>query len=205
MQFTESPHLRQLERLMQGIPNFLPRGYGTMLLYGTVRRNECGESDNAAPRVELIKRTMSAIRYSPFTRRLQKYLDERKEPPMEYRNEKHKAAFTNAIEKLDRKNYALTAALYLLTADHRLWMSVKRKISGNTICFEQINLPNCSVGAYTLFCAAKDLYLGTKHLTVSDLADRELIPPKMFALICNAMTIRRYGIGAINFKERNEL
>ena len=74
MQFTETTHLRQLERLMQGIPNFPPRGYGAMLLYGTVHRNECSESDNDAFRVELMKRTMSAIRYSPFTRRLQKYL-----------------------------------------------------------------------------------------------------------------------------------
>ncbi len=57
--------------------------------------------------------------------------------------------------------------------------------------------------SYPLFCAAKDLYLGTKHLTVRDLADAELISPKVFALICNAMAIRRFGLGAIQYEERN--
>ena len=32
---------------------------------------------------------------------------------------------------------------------------------------------------YALFCAAKDLYLGTGCLTVSDLADKSLVPPKI--------------------------
>lgn len=53
--------------------------------------------------------------------------------------------------------------------------------------------------AYTLFCCAKDLYLGTKHIAVKDLADMDLISPKMFGLICNAMAIRRFGLNAINF------
>ena len=52
--------------------------------------------------------------------------------------------------------------------------------------------------AYTLFCCAKDLYLGTKHITIADLADEQLISPKMFGIICNALAIRRFGIGVLN-------
>ncbi len=48
------------------------------------------------------------------------------------------------------------------------------------------------------------MYLGTKHLTFSDLADQSLIPPKVFGLICNAMAIRRFGLGAIASMNRGD-
>ena len=51
---------------------------------------------------------------------------------------------------------------------------------------------------YTLYCAAKDIYTGSKHLNICDLADKDLIPPQLFELICNAMLIRRYGIAVLN-------
>ena len=44
---------------------------------------------------------------------------------------------------------------------------------------------------------AKDLTLGTKHITVSDLSDADLVPPMLFRTICNAMAIRRFGLAAI--------
>ena len=50
---------------------------------------------------------------------------------------------------------------------------------------------------------SKDLYFGTKYITVSDLCDKELIYPEMFGLICNAMGIKRFGIKAIK-NERGE-
>ena len=55
--------------------------------------------------------------------------------------------------------------------------------------FENIKLHNCTERAYTLYCAAKDLTLGTKHLTVSDLSDADLVPPMLFRTICNAMAV----------------
>ena len=59
---------------------------------------------------------------------------------------------------------------------------------------------------YALYCAAKDLYLGTKNLTVRDLAAPEVITPKLFGLICNGMAVRRFGVGAIRLQAgtRNE-
>ena len=95
------------------------------------------------------------------------------------------------------------AAIYLLTAEHRLWMQIKRFVEINEIKFGSFKPRDSSENGYTLLCCAKDLYLGTKHITISDLADTELIAPKMFALICNAMAIRRFGLGAIQYKERN--
>ena len=60
------------------------------------------------------------------------------------------------------------------------------------------------MGGYALYCASKDLYLGTKNLTIGDLADTDLIPSKIFGLICNGMAIRRFGLGAIQLNQNNE-
>ena len=43
------------------------------------------------------------------------------EKPMTYINEKHRARFTHAAKNISKTNYALLSALYLLTADKRLW------------------------------------------------------------------------------------
>ena len=124
--------------------------------------------------------------------------------PMVFKNEKHQTAFEAAIGKGNEKNYTLLSALYLLTADGRLWNTAKKQIVRSGVCFERIRLPNCTEASYTLLCAAKDLCLGTKHITVSDLADADLIPPRQFALICNAMAIRRFGLRALKAIERYE-
>ena len=89
------------------------------------------------------------------------------------------------------------AAIYLLTAEHKLWMQIKRFVERNEIKFDGFKPKDSTENGYTLLCCAKDLYLGTKHITISDLADTELVAPRMFALICNAMAIRRFGLGAI--------
>ena len=43
-----------------------------------------------------------------------------------------------------------------------------------------------------------ELYLGTKHITIADLTDEQLISYRMFGIICNALVIRRFGIGVLN-------
>ena len=121
---------------------------------------------------------------------------------MNFRNEKHRLAFVEAIRKLDKKNFALMSALYLLTAEHKLWMQIRNYVERNEIKFDRFKPKDSTENGYTLLCCAKDLYLGTKHITIIDLADTELIAPRMFALICNAMAIRRFGLGAIQYKER---
>ena len=101
---------------------------------------------------------------------------------MNFRNSKHSTTFTDAIKKKNKRDYALMSALYLLTAEFALWQTVKRYIVDNSIDFKSLQPAGISENGYTLFCAAKDLYLGTNYLTISDLADTQLIPPRMFAL-----------------------
>ena len=122
--------------------------------------------------------------------------------PMTFINEKHRLNFDEALSRLnqlDRNNYALMSAIYLLTADLRLWFQSKRFVENHGISFGKLRPKNCSEESYPLYCAAKDLYLGTKHITINDLADNKLINAKTFALICNAMAIRKFGLGAVRY------
>ena len=60
---------------------------------------------------------------------------------MTYLNEKHRARFdTCRQEHTPRANYALLSALYLLTADQRLWSCCKHHINNGCVFFENIKL-----------------------------------------------------------------
>lgn len=227
MLYTEPLSFRELDRLMRSVPNFAPRSHGIVVIrkqeytakdcdcrycphYSGRRKTGCAldRCDCVAERIiagaatyrETIAETMSAVHYPPLVRRVDQLLKESEETPMNYRNEKHRIVFAETIKRMNRKNKALMAALYLLTADFTLWRCVKYAVVNNVICFEQVRLRGTNTKSYPLFCAAKDLYLGTRHLTITDFADTELIPPKVFALICNAMAIRRFGLGAIQYE-----
>lgn len=227
MIFSDSPQQRALERMMTAVPRFRPRGSGLrvqpdfeytaemcdcrLCLYYN-RKRKCTVSQcpcieeriavGAASRAEVMAETMKDIHNAAFRRRLNQFINESEELHMNFRNEKHGLAFVEAIRKLDKKNFALMSAIYLLTADHKLWMQIRHFMERNEIKFECFKPKDSTENGYTLLCCAKDLYLGTKHITISDLADTELVAPRMFALICNAMAIRRFGLGAIQYKER---
>ena len=188
--FSDNPYDRRMERLMTTVPNFKPRGIGFRFA-----EPQIFFAVTATP-AEILSATVRQIRCPPFRKRFYESI-ESEENPMTYINEKHRTRFTLAEKNVHRENYALLSALYLLTADKRLWSCCKHHINNGCVFFENIKLNNCSERAYTLYCAAKDLTLGTKHITVSDLADADLVPPMLFCIICNAMAIRRFGIAAI--------
>ena len=71
----------------------------------------------------------------------------------------------------------------------------------NAVDFNAIKLGDIRPKGYTLFCAAKDIYMGTSHLTVSDLMDMNLVTSKLFGVITNAMAIRRFGMRAFAVSE----
>lgn len=201
--YTESPYDRFIESLMIEIPGFLPRGHGIYISQSEWTLYEKTQHPPASLR-DAVERTMSRVNCASFHKRLTQYLKESEECPMSYRNKKHRIAFTEEIERLNREDYALMSAVYLLTAERALWMKAKPQVGQNKIRFDAIKLQKSTENAYTLFCCAKDLYLGTKHITIKDLADKKLIAPRIFDLVCNAMAIRRFGLGAIADMKRGE-
>ncbi|MCI9126153.1 MAG: hypothetical protein HFG28_03010 [Eubacterium sp.] len=200
MYFSDNTNLSELEKMMQSIPNFRPRRNGSIVLRREMDRciQEQPPPDSYE---EMLAITMSAIHYEPFMERLNNYIREGEKKRVDYRSKKHKEVFEETIVKMNHKNYAIMSALYLLTADYKLWQVMRHHTKKNKIDFEDVKLGNIQEEGYTLYCAAKDLYHGTKHISISDLADKELISPKMFAVICNAMAIRRFGIKAIQLVE----
>ena len=225
MFFSDTPQQRDLERMMTVIPRFRPKGGGIMVpRHFDYRAETCGCRycpyyhgkrnctaeycpciverilAGAASRSEVMTETMKDIHNAAFRRRLDQFIKESEECKMDFRNEKHRLTFVEAIRKLDKKNFALMSALYLLTAEHKLWTQIRNYVERNEIRFDRFKPKESTESSYTLLCCAKDLYLGTKHITISDLADTELVEPKMFALICNAMAIRRFGLGALEIR-----
>ena len=136
--FSDNPHGRRMERLMMTVPNFAPRGVGFRFTEA-----QLFITTTAATPTEILTATMRQIRCPPFRKRFNEYI-ESEENPMTYINEKHRARFTLAAKNIAKANYALLSALYLLTADQRLWSCCKHHINNGCVFFENIKLNNGS-------------------------------------------------------------
>ena len=137
MIFSDSPSQIALERMMTQVKGFPPRGSGVMVLrrfeytaemcdcrlclyYNrkrkcTVSQCPCIEeriTAGAASRAEVMAETMKDIHNAAFRRRLNQFIKESEELHMNFRNEKHRLAFVEAIRKLDNYTYLLTGATY---------------------------------------------------------------------------------------------
>ena len=123
---------------------------------------------------------------------------------MNFRNEKHKTRFQSAAKGMNTSDKSLMCQLYLLTADRKLWQISKPWIDKNRIPLQHIHLRAGGEECYILLCCAKDLTLGTKHVSIDDLADTTVITPQMFEILCNAIAIRRFGLDAIQYQGRRD-
>ena len=72
------------------------------------------------------------------------------------------------------------------------------------IYFDRIRLGSVTLEQYILFHAARDGYRGTKHIRLSELTDRELIPDEILRLIVNAFVMERYGVDIVEQEVWNE-
>ena len=108
--FSEDIYSRKLERLMTTVPNFKPRGVGFRFA-----EPQIFIAVTATP-AEILSATVQQIRCPPFRKRFYEFI-ESEENPMIYLNERHRARFALAAKNVRRDNYALLAALYLLTVD----------------------------------------------------------------------------------------
>lgn len=113
---------------------------------------------------------------------------------MKFLSNKHQQLFASAVEKKNESNTALMAAIYLLTGDSKLWNLAEGYVRKNRIEFEDMKLNAIHTKGYTLFCAAKDMYFGSRNLAISDLTDRGIVSSKLFEVICQGMAIRRFGL-----------
>lgn len=160
-------------------------------------------SDGKATMREVLEELICDLKHPTFNRRLGRFLERNQRVVKRFENAFHEKQFKNQIENLafDDGNYL--AAMYLLTADRRIWGSIGKKISQKGISYDLITKLN-SDEEYVLFQVAKDIIDGTKHVTLSDISNAGIVKPKMFLIICKAISIYRYGIGAVGITFENE-
>ena len=205
MYFSDDPEDRKYEKLMRLPPYHRSRGYG---VYVFDRRKPtiilCGVETpiEDTPLAILLLETAKAIGNAALYVRISNYLLECEESTMVFKNQIHQALFERAMQDLRNRNHAFVAAVYLLTSQPWIWHRMQSRVTDDNIRFEDVRLTGCSEINYTLFCCAKDIYVGTKHIGVRDLADPLVIPPEIFGVICNALAIARYGLLALKMQER---
>lgn len=93
------------------------------------------------------------------------------------------------------------AALFLLTADQQLWRCAEKGATCHGFQFGKIKLRNSSAEAYALYQTAKSLYTGVERITVSELADPEVIDDTLFATIVGGILIARFGTDVFKIKK----
>lgn len=100
---------------------------------------------------------------------------------------------------LDAMSSRYAAALFLLTADEQLWRIAEKGTTSRSLQFGQMKLCNISTDAYALYQAAKSLYTGKESITVSELADPEIIEGPLLTIIVNGILIARFGTDTFHF------
>ncbi len=148
---------------------------------------------------DALKETAADVGSVEILTRLEESI-EKEGKAMRFKNERHRKLFTAVSRHMNRKDNRLMCGVYLLTADMKLWRVARPYVSKNYIAIGKIPVKVGSDIGYNLLCSAKDLMTGTKYLTADDLANRTIITPKLFKVICTAMTIRRYGLEILRFE-----
>ena len=207
MFFMTTPKDRAYERMMQQLPRYRWDTPSSDIYIGTYARylqqTDTPATENAqtiaaeiTPWPILVMTIAEGFANPLFTNRAYNHFL-KEDHYMAFTNLGHQLRFQSALIANSMKNRIGQSALYLLTADRDLWNRVSHHITEDGIHFGSMNINGCSTDEYALFCAAKDLYHCTRHITISDMADHTVINGKLFCLICNAMTFARYGIKAL--------
>ena len=122
------------------------------------------------------------------------WLDDRHKSRMEFFN-------TRMGYSPSRNTPAYYAAMYLLTANGTLYWRMTNCFCRSGLDFSFAILRGISPHNYALYRAAVGLFTERRGITLSEMADRELVDDDAFRLIINAMLIARYGIAAMKLKK----
>lgn len=113
---------------------------------------------------------------------------------MTFKNENHRTRFLEVVENVNKRDRVMVAALYLLTADSKLWAISRSALEGGEILWQRIPVTRCNSNTYTLLFIARDLYMDTGLVTLRDIADPDVVSEKLFPIVYTALTIARSGL-----------
>ena len=124
---------------------------------------------------------------------------------MIFRNDAHSVLFEKEIRlhkgsahSLATPTKKITAALFLLTADYKLWQQVEPFVGTKSMDIESARPRHLNGLTYVCFELAKDILTGSRTVALGELADPSLLSPRNFMMVSLAMFIRAYGLSAAN-------
>lgn len=212
----------ELEIIMQRVPGFQPRRRGMIVSrlgykargcdcslceYADKKKNACKVPDGCVcfrERLvagcvsfsELMANLIAEVNVKPFAARVTDLSGDL--PPFFFltgHRERFDSLWCRHSAVADED--AMCAALYLLSADRFLWGRSVAAVQPDIIRFKEIQIHGVDLGGYVLFHTAKDLYRGTKHISLSELTDPELVSDETFRLVIASFLIRRHGAGVL--------
>lgn len=201
--------LAQIEIEMQRIPGFTPRKSGMMVsrfsynpvnTLKTEKNSQCNPEGCTCPQKrfaaggvplnELLEEISVEVNARPFEARMSNLT---RQTIQLFREHGHCLRYEAARQANLIGVAHQTAAVFLLTADSFLWNKSRQAVTSEGVCFSDIRIHGVDLDGYVLFHTAKDLYSGTKRISLSELTDPELVSDEAFRLIVLAFLIRRYG------------
>ncbi len=107
---------------------------------------------------------------------------------MVFRNDNHGVLFEKEIRYHKGCSRKFAAALFLLTADTRLWHQAENHIGTNEIDIAAIKPRHLDGMSYVCYMLAKDIVTGSRTVAQTELADPSLMSPRYFMVIQTAIT-----------------
>ncbi len=183
MLFMNTPYWRAVEREMQTVPNFKPKGSGFRVNGVTLTRYD--DYKNAAAKL------LYSWRRPDVTKRIAAIY--RKSGTLFYDLE-HEKIFGNFIKNNPFGGCKFYAAVFILSAEFNLRKCLSDTIINGAVNFEKNNLKGISADGYTLYKAAKTVYTNNPEITAAELFDKELVDDLILYIIFNGFLIAENGI-----------
>ena len=226
MYFTNTPALNSMEAIMKKLPYGTQKGGGQFRRLYQYTKKDCDcrlclyyRKKNgctltlcpvldirlgcgAAPIGDAVKAVFKDAQNTAFQKRLSQIYHRKDDAEMIFQSNRHKQIFEAERLSMRKPGKKTLAVLYLLTADHTLWIKTKHLFTPNgKVDLKSVCLGNVSTDIYALWKAVKELQTGEKQISLCELADSGIVSDNAFRLIVKAAAIARFGTAVLNNTE----
>ena len=125
---------------------------------------------------DAVKAVFKDVQNTAFQKRLSQIYHRKDDANMIFQNNRHKQIFEAERLSMRKPGKKTLAVLYLLTADHTLWIKTKYLFTPNgKVDLKSVRLGDVSTDSYALWKAVKELQTGEKQISLYELADNEIV------------------------------
>ena len=187
----DNEELFLLEVLMRQAPGFRPRKSGLRIISQDLTMDEIFGKEGK----EEMKLRME--RYD-VPERIQKDIAGRDGEDDLFLNEAHRKRFEEVFggpcKRLMQENGRFLAAVFLLCSDDLLWNKTKDQVTDLGILFDDGSVQGASEALKVLYYSAKEIYVGTQHISLEDVVKSKSVSDKLLSVIISAYLLRVAGV-----------